>query len=360
MTDDPEFILYNVKEGYAQEWKEECTKIHKNKYNYDNIDLSSRTKNGKIKIICPDHGEFLQTPTRHKSGTKCVNCSNLEKSSKQKMTREQFIKKSKEHKNHQNKNYDYSLVTDLPDGSATILNIICPEHAVFQQTAVSHATQGYGCQECANANKKFSGNKNTDQFIIDVKEMYKDLYDYSNVEYVNNKTEVQVYCNVHHDYFDVEPRNHLRGSRCPQCMSGQESKRKMTTNEFKDRVEKLDKDNIYDLSNTKCDGRFKELTIKCNKHGNFTTTPSIVLANENANILRGCPLCGDHTSHLLQKKSDEKFMEEMKLAYKDRDYDYSKVNYVNCKTPVEIICKSHSSFMKKPEDIYLKRGCPKV
>jgi len=47
-------------------------KIHKNKYNYSNINyINNHTK---IKIVCPLHGEFSQTPSNHLSGYGCSIC----------------------------------------------------------------------------------------------------------------------------------------------------------------------------------------------------------------------------------------------------------------------------------------------
>lgn len=40
-------------------------------------------------------------------------------------------------------------------------------------------------------------------------------------------------------------------------------------------------------------------------------------------------------------------------------YDYSKVNYVDCKTKVEIICKNYGSFYQTPLHHLRKEGCPK-
>lgn len=49
------------------------------KYDYSNVDyINNHTK---VRIICPKHGEFLQTPNSHLSGKGCPKCqeSHLEK-----------------------------------------------------------------------------------------------------------------------------------------------------------------------------------------------------------------------------------------------------------------------------------------
>lgn len=42
----------------------------------------------------------------------------------------------------------------------------------------------------------------------------------------------------------------------------------------------------------------------------------------------------------------EKFIEKAKKVYGDK-YDYSKVEYKNCSSKVEIICPEHGSFFFK-------------
>jgi len=52
---------------------ERAQKIHHNKYDYSKVQyVNAKTK---IKIICPIHGEFLQTPTAHLAQqTGCPKC----------------------------------------------------------------------------------------------------------------------------------------------------------------------------------------------------------------------------------------------------------------------------------------------
>jgi len=41
-------------------------------------------------------------------------------------------------------------------------------------------------------------------------------------------------------------------------------------------------------------------------------------------------------------------------------YIYSKLEYINRRTKVEIICQKHGSFMKRPDaHVHQKQGCPK-
>uniref|UniRef100_A0AAU8GGL7 Homing endonuclease n=1 Tax=Salmonella phage vB_STmST19_KE08 TaxID=3161165 RepID=A0AAU8GGL7_9CAUD len=56
------------------------------------------------------------------------------------------------------------------------------------------------------------------------------------------------------------------------------------------------------------------------------------------------------------KGSTNLFIEKARLLHGKR-YDYSKVFYVNAKTKVKIICKHHGEFMQSPNDHLNGRGC---
>ena len=61
----------------------------------------------------------------------------------------------------------------------------------------------------------------------------------------------------------------------------------------------------------------------------------------------------------MPKYTVENFLEAARRVHGDR-YDYSKVNYINSTTKVEVICKEHGSFFVTPSDhIHAKCGCTK-
>ena len=101
-------------------WK--AIQVHGFRYNYSKVEY----KNNKVKvcIICPEHGEFWQTPDKHLSGQGCPKCANNVKS-----TTEEFVKKAIQV--HRDK-YDYSKVEYK--GALIKVCIICPEHGEFWQT----------------------------------------------------------------------------------------------------------------------------------------------------------------------------------------------------------------------------------
>ena len=110
--------------------------IHKDKYDYSKVEyINSSTK---ILIICPIHGEFMQTPNKHLLGQGCPYCANHLQ-----LSRETFIEKSNQ---VHNKFYDYSNV--IYKNLKTKIKIICPIHGEFEQTPYHHL-KGHGCPYCA-------------------------------------------------------------------------------------------------------------------------------------------------------------------------------------------------------------------
>ncbi len=103
---------------------------------------------------------------------------------------------------------------------------------------------------------------------------------------------------------------------------------------------------LYDYSLVEYVNVNTKVDIICKKHGIFRKTPK-------HHILRkqGCPRCS------LIKNTDD-FVSKAYLIYGNK-YDYSKVNYVGTKTPVEIICKEHGLFLTKPNNFLNGNSCPK-
>lgn len=56
----------------------------------------------------------------------------------------------------------------------------------------------------------------TEEFIRRAKEVHGDKYDYSKVEYINNKTKVCIICPIHGEFWQT-PKEHLFGQGCPKC-----------------------------------------------------------------------------------------------------------------------------------------------
>lgn len=120
---------------------------HGDKYLYHLVDYQGNHK--KVTIVCPEHGEFSQSPANHRYGNGCPKCGNKSANKEQAykkryLTTEQVIKQFEE---KHGQRYDYSLVAYI--GNQIKVKINCKDHGVFEQTP-DHHKKGRGCPKCAN------------------------------------------------------------------------------------------------------------------------------------------------------------------------------------------------------------------
>jgi hypothetical protein len=191
------------KTSTTYEFINRSTIIHNNKYDYSLVEyINSQTK---VKIICPEHGIFEQLANSHILGSGCPICTG-----KLKLTTHGFITRS--NIIHNNK-YDYSLVEYI--NTATKVKIICPEHGIFEQTPNGHLSSK-GCYKCGIMQCTIASKSTKSAFINKANIIHNDKYDYSLVDYFNNKTKVKIIC-PEHGIFEQKPNNHLYGQGCPKC-----------------------------------------------------------------------------------------------------------------------------------------------
>jgi len=199
-----------------------------------------------------------------------------------------------------------------------------------------------------------------EQFIKNAENIHQDeygnpLYLYDQVIYINNKTNVKIWCIIHEFYFNQTPHQHVDSeSGCVKC-SGSEKK---TTKKFIEESQEIHKNEngipLYkydkvDYKNTKT-----KVEIWCFIHQYyFKQTPDSHVNNEN-----GCPKCGG-----CQKKTTEEFIKQSQIIHKDGNgnplYLYHKVNYITCMLNVIIWCIKCQKFFNQAPNNHTsqKQGC---
>jgi hypothetical protein len=311
----------------TKEFIKEAKAIHSNKYDYSKVKyLNAYTK---IIIICPEHGEFQQTPTGHLSGKGCAKCAGVGKS-----TTKEFIQKAKTI--HGNK-YDYSKV-EYVDAKTKII-IICPEHGEFEQTPNSHL-MGSGCAKCKFDELGNRTRKTVEIFFKEAKAVHGDKYDYSKVIYKHGEKKIIIICPEHGE-FEQTPTGHLIGHGCPKC-SGLYKK---TTKEYIQKAKETHGDK-YDYSKVVYVNSNTKVIIICPEHGEFEQEARLHL------IGAGCQKCSG--SYMDTKY----FIQKAKAIHGDK-YDYSKTNYIDATTNVIIICPEHGEFEQRHSHHLNGIGCPK-
>ena len=269
-------------------------KIHGDKYDYSKVEY--KTCKEKVCIICPEHGEFWQTPDNHINAKQgCPVCGKNKASKNETLTNEQFIKKAK--KVHGNK-YDYSKTKYI--NSREKVCIICPEHGEFWQLPGNHL-RGGDCYKCGKKTMANTQKKENDSFVEEANNIHGDKYDYSKVEYINAHTKVCIICPEHGEFWQT-PHSHLRGRGCPKCAG-----KGYTNDEIIDSFKKVH-GNKYDYSKVEYKKQKSKVCIICPEHGEFWQTPDKHLRGQ------GCPSCSE--SKLEREIEDELLKRDIQFIRK--------------------------------------------
>lgn len=249
--------------------------IHGAKYNYDKVCYENAHK--KVCIICPEHGEFWQTPNAQLRGKGCPKCGNINRGKAKRSHTNDFIEKAI--LVHGDK-YDYSKVEYI--NNHTKVCIICPEHGEFWMIPSNHL-RGQGCVKCVRYVS------DTSSFIEKAKELHGNECDYSKVKYVDSRTKVCIICPIHGEFWQT-PNNHLNGKGCPKCKGRHISEKKYRTNDYFITKANEVHGYKYDYSKAGVIRSEGKSTIICPEHGEFQQTFG------NHLMGNGCPKCND--SHL--------------------------------------------------------------
>ena len=187
--------LSDNKEKFIQKAK----KIHGDKYDYSQVEYTNNHM--YVKITCPIHGEFYQTPKNHLQGCGCPRCAGNAQ-----MTTEEFIEKAKLIHGEE---YDYTKTKYINNSQKVC--ITCRIHGDFWVTPTSHLS-GHKCKKCISDGRILT----TEEFIKKAQKIHNHDYIYNKTKYIDNKTKVIITCPIHGD-FQQRPSDHLEGCRCPVC-----------------------------------------------------------------------------------------------------------------------------------------------
>ncbi len=180
-----------------------------------------------------------------------------------------------------------------------------------------------------------------EEFILKAIGIHGDRYDYSLVDYIGMKNNIKIKCYIHGE-FEQTPDNHLQGKGCMIC-GGRNA---LTTKTFIEKSKKIHGEK-YDYSLVNYMNYETKVKIKCFIHGEFEQTPS--------NHLQGydCYFCYGN-----QNLSSYEFIEKAILIHNNK-YNYSKINYINTKLKIDIICPVHGDYKQTPNKHLNGSGCPK-
>jgi len=132
--------IKNVDSIYV--FKEKSRLKHGDKYDYSMVVYTRNCD--KVDIICPEHGVFSQEASKHTRGHGCPKCALQFTADLARKPTSYFVETSR---SIHGMKYDYS--NTVYHRTMSKLDIICPIHGGFVQTAHDH-THGHGCPKCSN------------------------------------------------------------------------------------------------------------------------------------------------------------------------------------------------------------------
>jgi hypothetical protein len=177
----------------------------KHLFKYDYSLVNYNTQREKVKIICKVHGEFEQEPKAHLQGKGCFLCGREDSKKTNTKNKENFILEAIKVHGYKFEYKDIDYVN-----RQTKIKIKCSIHGEFEQTPSNHL-KGHGCTYCTY------NNKSNEDFLHEAKKIHENKYDYSLVNYRNNKTKIKIICPEHGE-FEQSPDHHInRKHGCPLC-----------------------------------------------------------------------------------------------------------------------------------------------
>lgn len=196
---------------------------------------------------------------------------------------------------------------------------------------------------------------NTELFIKKAKEIRKNSFDYSKVQYINSRTPVTIICNSCGKEFKQTPERHLKNRfPCANCYNkGKGQSQRRTLEQFLEECDKTYGD-LYDYSRiVEYTTSKNSISIGCNRCGLvFKSTPA-----RHLNSFNGCPQCSETTRKLNVKLSLSDFITKADKVHNNK-YNYSKSSYISSRKPLIIICPEHGEFKQKPNTHLNGSGCP--
>ena len=185
------------------EFIKEAMMIHFDRFDYSLVNYKSNKT--KIKIVCKKHGFFEQTPKSHLKGSGCIKC--VTKNSKYK--KEEIIQKliKKYENDYEYPDFEFNSLDDE-------ITLICKKHGDVKKSIKDHLK--YSCKKCYYDIIGNSLRSSINDFIKRSNNFHNNRYDYSLVNYINNRTKVTIICNSHGE-FNQTPSSHIIGKGCPKC-----------------------------------------------------------------------------------------------------------------------------------------------
>jgi protein-arginine kinase activator protein McsA len=178
----------------------------------------------------------------------------------------------------------YTYQDAVYTGADNLIEITCPEHGNFWQSAYSHK-KGSGCPKCYAPLRGASQKDDVASFTLKATSgEHKDTYDYSEVVYVSSIKPVIIKCRKHGP-FKMTPGNHLSGKGCQECYNERRGELRRSNAEEFAQGGNIEHASSYTYEKVIYITSKDKVEITCPIHGSFWQTPDTHLQGG------GCPCC---------------------------------------------------------------------
>lgn len=133
-----------------EEFKEQAIKVHNGKYDLSLVNY--KNERTKVCIICPEHGEFWQTPKNHLLGQGCPKCGKRYARELRQNDYQSFINESIKRFGTM---YEFPNIEDEYKNSHSKITIKCKKcGSIFIKIACDHLTSPFGGCACYSFRSK--------------------------------------------------------------------------------------------------------------------------------------------------------------------------------------------------------------
>lgn len=191
-----------------------------------------------------------------------------------------------------------------------------------------------------------------DEFVERSVKIHKNKYNYDKVIYVNQYTDIIIFCNDCEQYFYQKPKSHMNGRGCSVCgLKKQIESSTYTTLEFVKKAKDVH-GNLYGYENVEYIKSHIKINIFCKKCNiYFSQRPTCHLLGQ------GCPKCRYVSSAKSNRKNRESFIQKAKEVH-GGIYKYDSIKYKDRKTNVDIFCTLCESYFSQTPKVHLRgHGC---
>lgn len=293
----------------------------------------------KLEFVCLTHNQrFTKTVGNLLNSGGYMGCPDCKTEEQEKILRDkgqEWLRKLHNRLGHKR----YEMVGRWVRSNVPV-DMMCTKHKnFFHYHPVGAGRGNEACPDCFKEKYGYYRKGSFERF----KSMSDELHGYEKYfldkpTYVDFNTKMKMYCPEHDYVFWQKPSHHMRGYLiCPKCQSLKVfESRSVDLGELQYKLDSKHGEGHYHVI-SKSKGRDKSIiSLKCVKHDHlFSHRSSSVIELDNP-----CPICAKDVLNKYKLSDPNELINKSVSIHGDK-YDYSKVEYVNSDTPVEIICKKH-------------------